>query len=75
VLRIHDLLVGIRIRIRRSMPLTNPNPDPDPAIVVIDLHANKNKFFKISFSVYYLKRIYLLNPVVEVTVNSKEESS
>jgi hypothetical protein len=27
--RIHDILVWIRIWIRRSMPLTNEKPDPD----------------------------------------------
>ena len=45
VLRIHDILVWIRIR--GSMPLRNPDPgsgswiqilDPDPAIFVIDIH-------------------------------------
>ncbi len=35
VLRIHDILVWIRIR--GSLPLTNGSTDPDPAIVVIDL--------------------------------------
>jgi hypothetical protein len=37
VLRIHDILV--RIRIRGSMPLTNL--DPDPSIYVIDLQDAK----------------------------------
>jgi hypothetical protein len=40
VLRIHDILVWIRIRIRRSMPLTNGSG------FVINLQdANNNKFF------------------------------
>jgi hypothetical protein len=39
VLRIHDILVWIRIR--ESMPLMDP--DSDPAIFIIDLQdANKN---------------------------------
>jgi hypothetical protein len=41
VLRIHDILVLIRIR--GSMALTNPDSDPEPAIFIIDLQdANKN---------------------------------
>ncbi len=43
VLRIHDILVWIRIR--GSMPLTD-GPDPDPAIFVIDLQdASKKLIF------------------------------
>jgi hypothetical protein len=40
MLRIHDILVWIRIRIwiRGSMSLTNAS-DPDPAIFVLDLHV------------------------------------
>jgi hypothetical protein len=41
VLRIHDILVWIRICFRGSMPLTY-GPDPDPSIFFIDLQdANK----------------------------------
>ncbi len=50
VLRIHDILVWIRIRIwiRGFMPLNNESgSDPDLAIFVIDLQdANKKLFFK-----------------------------
>jgi hypothetical protein len=43
VLRIHDILVWIRIRIRGSMPLINdPDADPDPSLFITDLQdANK----------------------------------
>jgi hypothetical protein len=43
--RIHDILVWIRIRTRGSMPLTNINsdPDPDPAFFVIDLQDVNKK--------------------------------
>jgi hypothetical protein len=56
VLRIHNILVSIRIR--GSMPLTNSDPDPDadpgPVIFFINLQdANKKLIFKISFSAYY----------------------
>ncbi len=45
VLRIHDILVWIRIWIRGSMPLTTVM-DPDPAIFAIDLQdANKKLIF------------------------------
>jgi hypothetical protein len=43
VLRIHDILVWIRIRIRRSMPLMDT--DPDPSIFIIDLKDAKKKLF------------------------------
>ncbi len=55
VLRIHDILVWIRIR--GSMPrLMDPNPDldPDPAIFVVDLQdANKKLILKKSSPAYY----------------------
>jgi hypothetical protein len=45
VLRIHDILV--RIRIHGSMPLfMNSDLDPDPAIFVIDLQDGKKKNYK-----------------------------
>ncbi len=55
VLRIHDILVWIRIRMRGSMWLMDPDPDSDPdpnaypdtAIFIINLQeANKNLFKK-----------------------------
>ncbi len=58
MLRIHDILVWIRIRfrIRGSMPLM----DPDPAIFGIDLQdANKKLIKKKSFSAYYCFMVYL----------------
>jgi hypothetical protein len=60
VLRIHDILMWIRIRvwIIGSMPLTNA--DPDPAIFVIDLQdANKKLIFEKSFYAYNLLKIHL----------------
>jgi hypothetical protein len=68
VLRIHDILVWIRIR--RSMPLTNGSGsgfgsgswilDPDPAIFVIDLQdARKKLIFLNNFSVYYFLKVHL----------------
>jgi hypothetical protein len=54
VLRIHDILVWIRIRIRGSMPLNNGSGfGPGSCFFVIDLQdANKNQFKK-SFSAHY----------------------
>jgi hypothetical protein len=50
VLRIHYILVWIRIR--GSMPLIN-GPDPDPVIFVIDLQdANRNLIFKKVFCLF-----------------------
>ncbi len=53
VLRIHDILVWIRIRTRGSIPLTNgsgPDSDLDPAIFVIDLQEpNKKLIFSEKF--------------------------
>jgi hypothetical protein len=55
VLRIHDILV--RIRIRGSMPRLM---DPNPAIFVIDLQdANKKQIFKTIFSAYYFLKVHL----------------
>jgi hypothetical protein len=45
VLRIHNMLVWIRIRIRGSM-LLNSGPDPDPAIFVINLQDANIKLIK-----------------------------
>jgi hypothetical protein len=40
--------------------LMDPNADPDPAIFVIVLQeANKNLFFKNSFSAYYFLKVHL----------------
>jgi hypothetical protein len=45
VLRIHIILVWIRIRIRASMPL-KPDSDPDLSLFIIDLQdANKKLIF------------------------------
>jgi hypothetical protein len=65
VLRIHEILVWIRIR--RYMPLTNGwiririrILDPDPAIYVIDLqYASKKLIFSIIFSAYYFLKVHL----------------
>ncbi len=57
VLRIHDILV--RIRIRGSMPLIM---DPDSAIFVIDLQdANKKNIFLTTFSASYFLKVRLHN--------------
>jgi hypothetical protein len=71
VLRIHDILVWIRIR--GSMPLTNgsadPDVDPDPAIFVTDLQdANKkiiftNKFYYRTFEGTFTVFISLHNKI------------
>jgi hypothetical protein len=47
VLRIHDILVWIRIRIRGSMPLTNGSgsADLDPSIFIIELQVANKKLF------------------------------
>jgi hypothetical protein len=54
VLRIHDILVWIRIRIRGSLHLTimDPDPEPDPAIFVIDFQDANIKLI--------LKKVFLL---------------
>jgi hypothetical protein len=44
MLRIHDILVWIRIRIRGSMPLTKMDPDPD--VFIIDLQDANKKLIK-----------------------------
>ncbi len=52
VLRIHDILVWIRIRMRSADPclwLMDPDPDsdpdPDPSIFIIDLQDANKKIF------------------------------
>jgi hypothetical protein len=69
VLRIHDILVWIRIWIRGSMPLTNgcgsgsvPVADPDPAIFVIDCQdANKKQICLEKIFCYYFLKVHLHN--------------
>jgi hypothetical protein len=59
-LRIHDILVWMRIRIRGSMlqRLVEPDANPDPSIFIIDLQdANKNNFC--CFSAYYFLKVLL----------------
>jgi hypothetical protein len=56
VLRIHDILV--RIRIRRSVPLTNGSGS---FYFVIDLQdTNKKKIFLIFSAYYFLKDIHII---------------
>ncbi len=52
VLRLHDILVWIRI--------SDPYADPDPSIFIIDLQDEQNnKFSYKSFSAYYFLKVLL----------------
>jgi hypothetical protein len=72
VMRIHDILVWIRIRIwiRGSMPLTNdpdPDADSDPAIFVIDLQdANRKQIFL---------KVFLLITFTSFFIDKKSQTS
>jgi hypothetical protein len=74
VLRIHDILVWIRIR--GSMPLTNGSgSDPDPSIFIIDLQdANKKMILKKSLSSYYFLKV-LFYQFSNVKVKNKSQIS
>ncbi len=56
MLRIHEIL--IRIRIRGSIPLTNGS-DPDPAIFVTDLQDVNNKLL-VYLLITFCRYIYII---------------
>jgi hypothetical protein len=74
-MRIHDILVWIRIWIRGSMPLTYGSGDP--AIFVIDLQdADKKLIFNLIFSAYYFLKVHLhLFPKIKSQKESQNSMS
>ncbi len=77
MLRIHDILVWIRIR--GSMPLTNGSRSGSGSIFINDLQdANKNLIKKKKFSAYYFLKVlkhYLLKKVKSQKEVTKQQKS
>ncbi len=73
MLRIHDILVWIRIRIR-GLWLWLIDPDPDLSIFIIDLQDANKKLIKKKFSAYYFLKV-LLHHFSKRKVKKKSQNS